>query len=208
MINFVLKIQENKSLRRIYRIVSSVTQLIPYYIMEEFYIDQKNLNIQLGKEDFEIGILTREDMKLLGNHEESDESTEEFIGLLEGGCLCLAARYKGEIAAYSWCNLNYLRYKGRIVALKQNEAYLFDARTYKAFRGKNLAPYVRNELFKLLKKRGIERFFSITLWSNTASMKFKQKLGAKPIELFLYIGFFRKFHMHFRLRNMARVQLI
>lgn len=206
MINFVLKIQENRTLLRIYRIVSSFIQLIPYYIMEEFYDGQKKLNVPLGKEDTETSILTRDDMELLGNDKESAETTEELIQWIEGGCLCLAIRYKGEIAAYSWCDLNYLSIKCRIVALKPNEAYLFDARTYKAFRGKNLAPYVRYELCKLLNNRGINRFISITLWSNTASMKFKQKLGAKPIELFLYIGFFRKFHVHFRLRNMAHHQ--
>lgn len=206
MINFVLKIQENKTLLRIYRTVSSLIQLMPYYIMEEFYDDQKKLNVPLGKEDLAIGILTRDDVELLGNHEESLETTEMLIRSFELGCLCFAVRYKGEIAAYSWCDLNYLSYKGRIVALKRDEAYLFNARTYKAFRGKNLAPYVRHELCKLLKKRGIERFFSVTIWSNTASMKFKQKLGAKPIELFLYVGFLKKFHMHFRLRNMAHHQ--
>jgi RimJ/RimL family protein N-acetyltransferase len=173
--------------------------------MEEFYDDQQNLNIPLAKEDSEISILTRDDMALLGNNKESNVTTQELIRLLEGGCLGLAFRYKGKIAAYSWCDLNYINFKGRIVALKPNEACLFDARTYKAFRGKNLAPYVRHELCRLLNKRGIDRFFSITLWSNTASMKFKQKLGAKPIELFLYVGLFRKFHMHFRLRNMAHV---
>ena len=47
MINFVLQIQENKTLRRIYRIVSSMIQLIPYYIMEEFYTYQKKLNVPI-----------------------------------------------------------------------------------------------------------------------------------------------------------------
>ncbi|MGO9136263.1 MAG: GNAT family N-acetyltransferase [Syntrophales bacterium] len=205
MINVVLKIQENLTLLRIYRVLSSVIQLIPYYITEEFYIEQQKLNVSL-EEDSKISILTRDDMELLGNHEESEATTKELIHLLDSGCLCLAVKYKDEIAAYSWCDPNYVRYKGRIVALKRNEAYLFQARTYKAFRGKNLAPYVRNELCKLLKQRGVERFFSITLWSNTAAMKFKQKLGAKPIELFLYVALFRKFKMHFRLRNMAHLQ--
>ena len=45
MINFVLKIQENKTLFRIYRAVSSLIQVIPYYIMEEVFIDQDELNI-------------------------------------------------------------------------------------------------------------------------------------------------------------------
>ncbi len=201
MINFVLLIQENKTLRKIYSIVSSLIQVIPYYIMEEFYADQKKPDVSFEKEDLEISILTHNDMELLGKHEESNVTTEELIRLMKNGCLCLAVKLKGEIAAYSWCDLNYLKFKDRTVALRQNEAYLFDARTYKVFRGKNLAPYNRYELIKLLNKRGVERFFSITLWSNTASMKFKQKLGAKPVELFLYVGLFRKFCMHFRLKK-------
>jgi hypothetical protein len=206
VINFVLKIQENKTLLRMYRALSSLIQLVPYYIMEEFYIEPKNPIVPSGIEDPEVVLLKRDDMEILGNHEESTMATEALIRLFDEGCLCLAVRDKGEIAAYSWCDLNNMRYKGRTTALKQNEAYLFNARTYKAFRGKNLAPYVRYELYKLLKQRGIERFFSITLWSNTASMKFKQKLGAKPIELCLYVNLLRKFHWHFRLRNLAHLQ--
>ena len=203
MINFVLKIQENKTLFRAYHAVSSLVQVIPYYIMEEFFNDQDELNIIPGIEDFVIAVLTHDDMAYLGNHEESSATTEQYHRMMDNGCLCVAAKHRGEIAAYSWADQYHLSYKGKTIALKQNEAYLFDARTYKAFRGKNLAPYVRNELYKLLKQKGIDRFLSVTLWSNTASMKFKQKLGAKPIELFLYVGLFRKFHMHFRLRNMA-----
>jgi RimJ/RimL family protein N-acetyltransferase len=205
MINFVLKIQESPFLIRIYRAVSSWVQVIPYYIMEEFYIDQK-IDIPFEKEDSEIAILGPCDMDFLGNHEESSETKEELKRYLDNGCICFAFRYKGEIVAYSWCSLNALYYKGRTVSLKQNEAYFFNARTYKAFRGKNLAPYVRNELCKWLKQRGVDRFLSVTLWSNTASMKFKQKLGARPIQLFLYIGLFRKIHFHFRLKNMTHNQ--
>jgi hypothetical protein len=207
MINFVLKIQENPTLMKIYHTASSLIQVIPYYIYHEFYSDQNILNVPFGKEDSEIGILTHDDMYLIGNHEESNMTAEEFIGWLEAGRICLAFKYKGEIAAYSWCDLNCLQYKGRKIALKQNEACLFNARTYKAFRGKNLAPYVRNEFCKLLQQRGINRFLSITLWSNTASIRFKQKLGARPTQLFLYIGLLRKFHIHLRLKNMAHGQL-
>ncbi len=203
MINFVLKIQENKTLLRAYRAVSSLVQVIPYYIMEEVFIDQDGQSIIPGIEDFVITVLTHDDMAYLGNHEESSTTTEQYNQMMDNGCICVAAKHRGEIAAYSWADQYHLSFKGKTIALKQNEAYLFDARTYKAFRGKNLAPYVRYKLYKLLKKRGVDRFLSLTILSNTASMKFKQKLGAKPIELFLYIGLFRKYHMHFRLRNMA-----
>jgi len=204
MINFVLKIQENPTLLRIYRTLSSLIQLIPYYVMEEVCLDQKKVNVTPGIEDPEFSILTRDDMKSLGDHEECFATTEELIRWLDSGCLCLAVKDKGEIAAYSWCDPNYLSFKGRTIALKRNEAFMFKARTYKAFRGKNLAPYVRYEFYRLLKKREVERILSITLLSNTAAMKFKRKLGAKPIELFLYVGLFKKFQMHFRLKNLAR----
>ncbi|PKN65644.1 MAG: hypothetical protein CVU54_18590 [Deltaproteobacteria bacterium HGW-Deltaproteobacteria-12] len=206
MINFVLIIQENKALMRIYHAISSLIQVIPYYIIEEFYIDQKKVNVLLEKENSGISILTRDDMEFLGNHEESNVTPEELIQWLEKGRICLAFRYKSEIVSYSWCDLKFLEFKGRTIALKRNEAFLFNARTFKAFRGKNLAPYVRNELGRFLKKRGTDRFLSITLWSNTASMKFKQKLDARPTALFLYVGLFRRFHLHIRLRNLATAQ--
>jgi hypothetical protein len=116
-------------------------------------------------------------------------TTEQYNRMIDNGCICVAAKHKGKIASYSWANQHYLIYKGKKIVLKQNEAYLFDARTYKAFRGKNLAPFVRYELYKLLRQRGVDRFLSITLLSNTASVRFKQKVGAKPIEMFLYVGF-------------------
>ena len=52
MINFVLKIQENKTLFRAYHTVSSLVQVIPYYIMKKFYIDQDELNIIPGIRGF------------------------------------------------------------------------------------------------------------------------------------------------------------
>jgi hypothetical protein len=171
--------------------------------MEEVFNDKHNMNVVPKIADIEIVYLTREDMELLGHHKESFVTTEKYIQLFDSGNICLAAKIGGEIAAYSWCGLKYLYYKGRTVVLKANEAFLFDARTYQAFRGKNIAPYVRHELNKIMKMKGVDRCYSITLLSNTASMKFKQKLGARPIAMFLYIGLFRKYHMHFQIKRMS-----
>jgi ribosomal protein S18 acetylase RimI-like enzyme len=202
--NFVLKIQENKALLRCYRILSSVVQVVPYYVIEEGFFDQKHTAVAPRILDPEISLLTRDDMEFIGRHKENPSTTEEYMEHLESGCICLAVKSKGEIAAYSWCDPNYLKFKGKTVVLNRNEAYLFDARTYKAFRGKNLAPYVRYELYKLMQTRGVERFYSITLFSNDSSMKFKLKMGAKPKELFLYVGLLRRYNFHFRLRRLDR----
>ena len=203
MTNFVLKIQENPLLLEIYRKAASIIQILPYYITEEKFDERNEINVPLKKEDLQIELLPRNEIESLAHHEESNVAATEWIQHVNNGCLCMAVRYKGQIAAYSWCDPNYLRFKGRVVKLKQNEAALFGARTYKAFRGNNLAPYVRYEFYKLLKQRGIERFYSTTLWSNTSSMKFKRKLGARNVELSLYVSLFRKYRLHFRLRNLA-----
>lgn len=205
MINFVLKIQDNKTLFKAYSMVSSLVQVIPYYIMEEVFIDNDRLNNIPKIDDLEIALLTRDDMAYLGNHKEGSATTVQYNRMIDNGCICLAAKHKGEIASYSWANQHSLTYKGKTIVLEQNEAYLFDARTYKAFRGKNFAPYVRYELYKLLRQRGVDRFLSITLLSNSASMRFKQKVGAEPKDMFLYVGLLRKFHMHFHLRNFVRL---
>jgi len=207
MINFVLAIKENPFLYKLYRISALLVEFTPYYVVEERYNELNEANVLPGKEDLKIDLLTREEIELLANHEENDVAAKDLIRNFDNGCSCLAVRYKDQIAAYMWCDLNCLKFKGRVVKLKQNHAYLFGARTYKAFRGNNLAPYLRNELYKFLKQRGFERFYSITVWTNTAAMKFKRKLGAKPVELSLYVCLFRKFYMHFRLRNIAYQQL-
>jgi hypothetical protein len=113
MINFVLKIQENKTFLRAYHIVSSLVQVIPYYIMEEVFIDHDELNIIPRIGDLEITVLTRDDMAYLGNHEEGSTTTEQYNRMIDNGCICVAAKHKGEIASYSWADQHYIIYKGK-----------------------------------------------------------------------------------------------
>jgi hypothetical protein len=114
--------------------------------MEEVFTGYDELNTIPQIKDLEIAVLTRDDMACLGNYEERSSTTEQYNRMIDKGCICVAARHKGEIASYSWADQHNLDYKGKTIILKPNEAYLFDARTYKEYRGKNLAPYVRCEL--------------------------------------------------------------
>ncbi len=201
MINLVLKIQENEVLLRLYRVVSSYVQLVPYYVMEEFFDGEQDGRIAPKIAGVEIALLSRDEMAALELHEESMASAGEYVARLDRGCLCLAAKVHGQIAAYSWCDPTRLSYKNRTLRLKSNEAYLFDARTYQGFRGKNLAPFIRHKFYGMMKERGVDTFYSITLLSNTASMKFKRKVGATLAELTLYVGLFKSRHMHLRLKR-------
>jgi hypothetical protein len=169
--------------------------------MEEVFDEKKGRSVAPKITDLEIALLARDDMAALERHEESMAVDGEYVARLNRGCLCLVAKFNGQIAAYSWCDPTHLSYKNRTLRLKANEAYLFDARTYQKFRGKNLAPFIRHKLYSIMKERGVDKFYSITLLSNTASMRFKRKLGSRPTELSLYVGLFKKCHMHLPLKK-------
>ena len=85
--------------------------------------------------------------------------------------------------------------------LKDNEAYLFDAYTLMHFRGKGLAPYIRYQCYKELAKSDRHKLFSISNYFNTPSIKFKNKLNAKFLELRLSVELFRKWSFDLHLKK-------
>ena len=103
-----------------------------------------------------------------------------------------------------WCNLRKCDDESLSFPLKDDEAYLFDARTFKVYRGKNLAPYLRYQLYKCLEQLGRTKFFSITLALDTSALNFKKKLKAKPLNLYLYVNLFQRFTWNIPLRSYAR----
>jgi hypothetical protein len=141
------------------------------------------------------------DMKTISASPEVSHSEDELLDRLAAGCLCLGMKHNGEIVAYSWCNLRRLSYGMLNFPLKENEAYLFDARTFEAYRGYRLAPYLRYELYKHLAGLGRKRLFSCTSLLNTSAVKFKKRLQAKPIKVYLYFNFLDKYRFHISLKN-------
>ena len=82
-----------------------------------------------------------------------------------------------------------------------DEAYLENMYTYENFRGKNLAPYLRYQCYKMLAGEGKNVCYSMTQCFNTSSRKFKAKLGARHRELYLHIGLFKRFRRTVLLRR-------
>ncbi|MBN1367016.1 MAG: hypothetical protein JW967_03730 [Dehalococcoidales bacterium] len=108
------------------------------------------------------------------------------------GCLCFALKHHHDCAAYMWCNLRECNSDLVPFPLNSGEAYLLGARTMDAYRGKNLAPFIRYELYKKLVKMGYTRFYSTTEYFNASAVNFKRKLKARHIKLCLYFGLFNK----------------
>ncbi len=177
----------------------------PFYLDQELLHDESELNVDV-KPRLKLctaAPLDEDTIKAAMTNPEREDPDEGYKidDRIADGCICFGVLHKGEVAAYSWCDLKRCNDKKIEFQLKENEAYLFDAYTFKAYRGKNLAPYMRYQLYKHLTGMGRNVYYSITLQYNTPSIKFKRKLNAKHLRLYLYISLFKKFKWNFLLRN-------
>jgi hypothetical protein len=93
---------------------------------------------------------------------------------LSTGIICYAVRYKDDIASHMWydpfrCSYQHLNFK-----LKENEAHLYDAFTYDEYKGKSIAPYLRQYLYRKLASQGRTKLYSITEYNDISSIMFKK----------------------------------
>lgn len=114
---------------------------------------------------------------------------------------CLGLFRETELTALMVVQLDHFYLKGKRFDLQSNEAFLENMYTYEAFRGKNLAPYLRYLSYKMLEKKGIDVCFSGTEYYNRSSLNFKKKLNVKHLKLYLHLGLFRRFRWNFLLKS-------
>ncbi|HRS11759.1 MAG TPA: hypothetical protein P5068_11690 [Sedimentisphaerales bacterium] len=131
-------------------------------------------------------------------------SEAELLQRFDEGKLCFGARYRGQIAAFVWCDLAECTYVWHRIALRENEVYLFDQFTRDAFRGMNVAPYLRHRTYEALRRMGRNTFYSVTHRFNSSAVRFKQKLGARFLWLGVGINLFGKVRWHAVLRRYPR----
>jgi hypothetical protein len=176
-------------------------QIVPYYLFTESY--QENLKIKLPSDAAPVvcGLLTRPEIEKIYHHPETGgfASLEHEFGY--DHCLCFGIKHHQEIMAFSWANLDRCHWGISPFALKKDEAYMFNAYTYKKYRGMNLAPYIRQQFNKYLAENGRTRLYSFTEYFNTPAVNFKKKINAKFIRLTLYIRVFRRFHWNVKIKE-------
>lgn len=163
----------------------------PYYLVREQI--QPNLKpVVAGNEDeFQVRYLTEDDMEIIVEHVARKRSAEALVRKLRSGARSIGFFVNGNLAAYTWFRLDRTPvpgWKKDLFRLEQDEAYLFDAYVFPAYRGRRLAPLVRYHAYEELQKIGRRRLYSITLAFNASSRRFKQRLLAKEVELRLLIG--------------------
>lgn len=183
------------------RIILGALYAIGIHI-QPFYVVREGITALLAPPpppefpEMSIRYLEEEDMRtiaLLPDYAISETALRARI--LEGKC-CLGVFSRGHLTAFSWCDLDACHFPGYPFALSPTEAYLYDAHTVSAFRGKGLAPFVRHQMYRALEERGRFTFYSITERFNEPALRFKKKLHGRVIDRGLHIGVFKMWHFN------------
>ncbi len=164
----------------------------PYYVYQEF-IDE-SIEKYPGTDDPEIVIreLKEKDMSEIMAFTDRLDSMERLQNRLDRGDLCVGAWYHDHLIAFSWANITTFEFLSSKFKLFDGEAYLYDAYTSKSFRGKRLAYILRSELYKALKKKGINKLYSVSLKYNTSAVRFKKNIKATTIGSGVQVDIFNK----------------
>ena len=171
-------------------------QFTPFYYMKEVLTFDIPAHLTNLPDGFEFSTFNFKDVESISKHPERVGYTgEQFvIKNFDRGDTCLGIKLDGEIAGFTWFSTQENRSRLYQSTMKDNEAYLYDMFVFKAFRGYNLAPCLRYKNYEVLKGLGRDTFYSVTQCSNTASFRFKQKLGSKAVFLGVHINIAKKWH--------------
>jgi len=126
---------------------------------------------------------------------------KDLLADLKNGEICIGLKNKGKIAAYMFIKNKPFTFRKRFFNLQPLESYLHSMYTFEAYRGKNLAPYLRYHSYKYLEERGITTYLSVSEYFNKSTIKFKKKLNSKPVKLFLSLVLFKRWTMNFTLKT-------
>ncbi len=122
---------------------------------------------------------------------------------LSNGETGLSLMHGNDVAGFTWAGKSSCTSPSgkTLFNLADGEAYLHDMVIASSFRGANLAPALRKALADGLAKDNILVGYSISTYFNKPANRFKDKIGARKMELRCEIILFRKARHDFRLRR-------
>lgn len=122
---------------------------------------------------------------------------------VNAGDIGMLSKNGTEMVGYSWASLEY--FEGISVtplfALSAHEAYLFDLYVCPEHRGHGVPLFLRRAMSAQLKRLARTDFYSFTLLFNVPARRFKQTVGATPLEIRLAGRLFASWSFDVRLRR-------
>jgi hypothetical protein len=135
-------------------------------------------------EGFTASLLAAEDLEAAAARS-TWATVEVFRERVDRGHVCVVVKNGNEIAGYTWADLSEVNDSACDFALEPGEAYLYDAFIVPEHRGQALAPFMRTCCYMHLQAAGVQRFYSISDYFNTPAIRFKLKLDASIVRLYL-----------------------
>lgn len=157
----------------------------PYYLIREGLLTDEMTWPELAT-DFPGSMLEKDDIPAVAAC--TNWVTVDLIhDRLSKGHLCMVLKCEGKIAGYTWAEFAGISNVECDFVLRSGEAYLYDAFIVPDYRGRGLAPYMRFECYERLRKVDKHTFYSISDYFNRPAIRFKQKLNAELIRLYLQV---------------------
>ena len=175
--------------------------MIPYYLTQERLNPETKPEVSPEIGPVTVSLLSPPEMEAVYTELLSKGLAVSRAILAKDRCECFVLKIKGEIVASSWCNLRRCHDRLSSFSLKEDEAYLCNAATLNAYRGKNLAPFLRYAVYEHLNRLGRTKLYSITEYFNTPAVRFKEKLGARQLRVGLCIRFFNRWKWDITLKR-------
>ncbi len=180
-------------------------KLSPYYVYQEGIFGQTPKVFADQFKAYETCFLGVQDMNELHCIDGRQNSEKMLSDRLKKGNKCFALKRDDNIVGFTWCDFDMFTYPPtREFRLKNNESYLFDAYILKAYRGHQLAPFMRYRCYQELQKLGRNVLYSYSDYFNTPANRFKVKIDARLLRLCLYIQLFEKTNWNLTLKNYSR----
>jgi GNAT superfamily N-acetyltransferase len=176
-------------------------RITPFYLVEERLSEEVAPDLEKGFEAYEVVPLGPQEMEAVARITKYGFTQEQLLERLQRTNQCLGVKQDGVLAAFTWADLSECRSEWWRFPLKDNEAYLFDAYTLEEFRGKGIAPYMRYACYKALSQMGRDRFYSISEVFNAPSLRFKERLKAKLLSLWVSVELFGRYRRTWKLRD-------
>ena len=179
-------------------------EISPFYLFEEGIFGDEFRPAAPDLNDPVISIFGPEEFGSIGRIPDHKDSEARLLELLKAGNECYGLKTQDVIVGYTWVNPNECRYRGLCIPLGNDEAYLFNMMVVRAFRGKNAAAYLRYSCVKELERQGRTKCLSVSSYFTAPALRFKEKLGAKIIGLYLHVELFGRWGRTWTLKNYAR----
>jgi hypothetical protein len=168
-------------------------RITPFYWVKETLPPEIPAHLTALPEGFSCRELEHAEIAALEHYHDGQEGVNQHRMLQDvasRGYRCLGILRDGEIMAFTSFSTDVSLSRFHPVALAPNEAYLFNMYVLTAARGHNLAGILRYRNYEVLRDLGRDTFYSITVASNTASWRFKEKLKARKVFFGLYVDLF------------------